>query len=122
MNSHFNQQPPQQSRTGMNTTGMNTAQSSDSVNATPLDKSTSFDKGDLADILHDLRNSVRDLTTRMNTGLTPAAAGLSFAGRQGVVPPPMNVNAPPSAPLGPYSIDRSRPPHIPFHPNNGNIP
>lgn len=104
----------------MNTAGMNTARSlntglsSEAANANPLEDFTSFDRGDLANILHDLRNSVRDLTTRMNSGLTPAVAGLSFTGRQGVVPPPINIQAPPPAPPGPYSADRSQPPHIPF--------
>lgn len=68
--------PHQQSQTGMNTAGMNTARSSESVIANPLNEFHSFDQGDIANILHDLRNSVRDLTTRMNTGLTPAVSNL----------------------------------------------
>lgn len=109
----MNPQNFQQTQTGMNTAGMNTARSSASAIATPLNKFTSFDQGDLANILHDLRNSVRDLTTRMNTSITPAVAGLSFEGRQGVVPPPIQTyHAPRPAPPGPYQSERSRPPHL----------
>lgn len=102
---------------------MNTAQSSAAVDATPLHEFTSFDQGDLANILHDLRNSVRDLTHRMNTSLTPAVAGLSFVGRQGTVPPPIDIShAPRAAPPGPFYSNRAAPPHLALSPANTNGP
>lgn len=101
---------------------MNTAQSSAAVDATPLHEFSSFDQGDLANILHDLRNSVRDLNHRMNTTLTPAVAGLSFTGRQGTVPPPIHISqAPRAAPPGPFHSERSLPPHRPS-PSDNNVP
>lgn len=86
--------------------------SSASVNANPLDEFTNFDRGDLANILHDLRDTVRDLSQRMNTGLTPAAAGFSFAGRNGVVPSPISIPKYPAAAPGPFR-NHDQPPHIP---------
>lgn len=93
--------------------------SSASVNATPLKEFTDFDQGDLVNILHDLRDTVRDLSHRMNTGLTPAAAGISMAGRQGSIPPPirtMNSRLYPAAAPGPYAPRGSNvhddPPHL----------
>lgn len=93
--------------------------SSASVNATPLREFTDFDQEDLVNILHDLRDTVRDLSQRVNTGLTPAAANISMANRQGQIPPPINTTNtrqyPAAAPV-PYAPRLSKmqddPPHL----------
>lgn len=90
-----------------------------SVNATPLDEFTNIDRGDLANILHDLRDTVRNLEVRMSTGLTPGTTGigLSFAGRQGHVPSQLNLPRQyPAAAPGPFSgtlpRNHDQPPHV----------
>lgn len=116
------QQKFQQSQTGMNTAGMNTAQSFKSLKISHKHL-TSLDQGDLANILHNCRNSVQDLNTSMNTGLTSGVVGLSFLGRQGSVPQPINVShAPQAAPPCPYTSDQSQPPHLASQSENLHVP
>lgn len=95
--------------------------SSASVNATPLKEFTDFDTGDLANILHDLRDTVRNLSQRMNTGLTPAAAGNSFARRNGNIPSPISIPKYPAAAPGPFT-KHDQPPHISLQPGSKYVP
>lgn len=118
---NFNQ--PQKSSTS--------AVSSDAVNATPLKEFTDFDQGDLANILHDLRDTVRDLSRRVNSGLTPAAATVSLAQQANIPKPPSHrppsLHIPrqyPAASPGPYNPSQyqDQPPHLSHFSNDKYIP
>lgn len=63
---------------------------------------------------------MKDLFPCIHTGLTPAAAGISFASRQVHIPNPILIpHDSHPAPPGPYSnIDRSRPPHLSNNPGD----
>lgn len=88
MNSEIQQLPDN----CLQTQNMNaSAPSSAYFNATPLHKSTEFDRGDSANVLHDLRDTGKDLSSRDHNGLTPVEAGLSFPGRQGRIPTPLSI-------------------------------
>lgn len=89
--------------------------SSASVNATPLDEFTKFDQGDPANILHDLRDTVRDLSSHISSGLTPAAAGVPVSEKK-PVRPPIHIPKHSSAAPGPFSSlipqQNDHPPHF----------